>query len=99
MKFDSLYSAMDKYNKLYSQVMRTPAYLEAIQAIQSSALALKTVEQSINYFSQIFAQTQNVALLKIQHALVLLKESSVLTLLEAQRNYEASYLQLSESIK
>ena len=99
MKCDSLYSAMDKYNKLYSQVMRTPAYLEAIQAIQSSALALKTVEQSINYFSQIFAQTQNVALLKIQHALDLLKESSVLTLLEAQRNYEASYLQLSESIK
>lgn len=92
MKFNSLYSAMDKYNKLYNQVMRTPAYLEVIQ---SSALALKSAEQSINYF----AQTQNPTVLKIEHTLNLLKQPSIVTLLEAQRNYEASYLQLSESIK
>lgn len=96
MKFDSLYSAMDKHNKLYRQVMRTSAYLEVIQ---SSSLALKSVEQSINHFSPTFARTQNPAILKIQHTLDILKQPNIVTLLEAQRNYEASYLQLSESIK
>lgn len=90
MKFDSLYSAMDKYNKLYNQVAKTTAYLEAIQ---SSTSALRSAAAAVQQFSRVadrVTKIRNTSIFPIYDI------PTFLEIIEKQRQYIETSFHLSK---